>query len=310
MSVLMEQLLPNLDQWYTALQPFLNAKPNTALVMTNSLGGTLHLIDSLQESQNKDPTVTYDLEGYSLPIRIILYITNIMKLRPMPESVGEDQKGPILEMLSVFAELATDGLSIPSSRGLWKAGVEAESEMSDLLVDAQALFSANLQAHDYLAQELWHRSEGMSVASYYSARAYSTLMAQLAESSPSTTDAEPQRALPSYLDDDKLAFNAIASLTGAVDHKLALKLCNNYIDAIAEVDLDLKPLEGRTSLHALELSTNSTFSSISTYTLQLPCFISRRPHWKHPAASSRVPREASVHCIAQYDPQPIGGFES
>ena len=233
------------------------AKPNTTLAMTNQLGGTLHLIDFTQEGRGKDHIVSYDLEGYSLPIRIISYMTNILKLGPTLNGVKEDQKSAILEMFSVFAELATDGLSVHSPPGLWKVEMGVESEIGDLLADTQSLLSANLQSHAKLAQQLWARSEGTSVASYYSARAYATLINQITEISQPTDGSKKQQALQSFLEDGKLAFNTVALLTSAIDLKLALKLCNGWIDTIAEVDLNSKPLEGISLMHALNLRANS-----------------------------------------------------
>ena len=257
LAPLVTQLLPNLDQWYNALGPFLATEPNPALAMTNSLGGTLYLINPSQSGQGDDQSVNYDLEGYALPTRIISFAMNILRLGPMLETMGEDIKSAVLEMLSIFAELVTDSLSVASHPSLWNGELEIENEMTSLLADSQLVLSTNLKSLPYIDQQLLHRAEGMSVISYYNARAYATLMAQSTEINPGAIGAEQQQALVSRLEGRKLTFNAVALMARGMDFKLALRLCNGYIDTIAEIDLDTESVEGRFFLmHSLISPTN------------------------------------------------------
>ena len=258
----------------------------------------MYLMSSLQHRIEDDQSVSYDLEGYSLPARIILFAVSIFRSRSMLENVDEGKKSAVLEMLSVFAELATDHLSIASHPGLWSTDLEVENEMTNLLADVQLILSSSLTSLPYIDQQLSQHAEGMSVASYYNARAYATLMAQLTESSTTAIGTEQQQALESKLVDSKLTYSAIALMTSGVDLKLAIKLCNGYIDAIAQINVGSRQVEGNsTSIHRCFQLTY--LSSSSTCPTQLSTLVSRRHCRKYSTASSCVPRKASVQSTTQ-----------
>ena len=257
LAEIVTQLLPGSDHWSVAVKPFLADKPNPALAMTNALGGALYLIDSSQDTEGDNQPVIYDLEGYSLLTRIVLFAAKILKSGPGLQNLNEEKRLAILALLSVFAELATDGLSVASRPGLWNTDLEVENEMANLLADTQLILFMNLKSPPYIDQQLLHHADGMSIASYYHARAYTTLLAQVAESRPSGIGADQQRVLESRLQSSQPTFNAIATMASGMDLKLTLKLCNSYIDAIAGTDPASGSVGGRFLVDLLMPPTNS-----------------------------------------------------
>lgn len=253
-----DHLLPGLEQWDVALHPFTNRSPNASLAVTNSFGGALYLIP--HDSSMATQEIPRDSDGYSSAFRMAQYTTKLINSTRVFDSSSLKQKIIVCKYMALFLELANDDLSVHGKTPLWDVtDPDLESEVTDFVVEAQALLAswlhvAPLQAFVSEAESrLLEESSGISAAAYYTARAYSAVATEIAE-------VHGGRGIE---DDDKKRLNgprksphdifaAVATFTSISESKELLRLCNGLLAELTGQDLR-KSTDGDAILRQLVL---------------------------------------------------------
>lgn len=231
------ELLPNGAQFTTAFRRFLSIPPNLSLAITNFLGGAINLIEQSPASEDTKGNMERDMDGYSPALRIIWYITKLIKATDIFGFVTEKQQAMLWKHMSLFLQLAGDNISVPGSNDLWnRYDSDMEAEILELTTEVQSLLALWLQDKSQeksslsaiTQSQLSEESQGLSPASYYSARAYSAISSDLQELRGHTArDGEAER-LRSIRKSEEV-FLAAALLSSASDSKALLRLCNELI---------------------------------------------------------------------------------
>ncbi|KAH7064472.1 hypothetical protein BKA63DRAFT_174041 [Paraphoma chrysanthemicola] len=277
----LQNVLPSLEDWDSALMPFLNAPPNTSLAISNPLGGAVYLVDrqdaphstpdqavaSVSSSRSRVETggIPRDADGFSAAYRITQYTARLLKesqLFPF-EKVPSSTLDAYLRNIALTVQLADDNLGLAGANGLWADySPDVESDAMAFISDAQAFVTLRLKglSSDWTeggtsslmawAEELFGQIEATtSPRAYYTARTYSVLV------SDATDIIGWRNAHTQQLQDtlkavrrSKAILPILAYLTAFKEPLAATKscerMCNELIADLTGLDIDQKPEEG------------------------------------------------------------------
>jgi hypothetical protein len=190
-------VFPSIEVWRSALTPFLDTAPKTSLTIANSLGGAVYLVVP-STSPIKNQKTPRDADGYSTAYRIAQYVTRLFKesiLFPVQKVPSELQEIS-LRNIALTIQLADDNLGLAGANGLWaEYNADVEADAISFLSDAQSFVTQELKRLQTLrlnpdtsasllswATKLLAEIElSTSPQAYYSARAYSMLIADTIE---------------------------------------------------------------------------------------------------------------------------------
>ncbi|KAI4248736.1 MAG: hypothetical protein LQ352_005828, partial [Teloschistes flavicans] len=183
-SAMANQILPDEQRWTEALRPMLTTRPNPSLAITNPLSNSLALIEIPTPSK----TIFHNKDGHSTAFRMLWFTTLLIQTSDVFEHATADRRNCIIRKVAVILQMASDNLSIQSSNLLWAdQDIEAEEEIIDIVTQTQALLAswisttfATRRPSDVFSTLLGD-SHGLSVSSYYSSRAYISLMTEMTE---------------------------------------------------------------------------------------------------------------------------------
>ena len=175
-----ESLMPSAAQWTEALSPFFQVRPDISLGVMNAIGGSICLVQPKhKEIGNNNKTVPRDPNGYSSALRMAWYVTEVCNRSNIFDLFTQNQKTATFQQLAVFAQLATDNVSVPQLDGLWQSNdIANDLELSDLVSQVQSLLAEWSRIADIAQQavdNLLAGCMGISSMAYYSARAIADL---------------------------------------------------------------------------------------------------------------------------------------
>ena len=164
---------------------------------------------------------------------MLSYVTKLINATPVFSYCSEEDKISICEKLALTLQLAGDQLSISSSSGLWDASIaDTESDAVDLVTEAQNLVAKwmreGLDFVNFVQKRLLEMCNGCSVASYYGARTYSAMTAEIMEFHGNIGD-DGETARLRQLSKSlgaKSFFTAAALLTATSDSEHMTRLAN------------------------------------------------------------------------------------
>ena len=170
---------------------------------------------------------------------MLSYVTKLINETAVLSCCNKEDKISICEKLVLTLQLAGDQLAIPSSHGLWDASIsDTESDVIDLVTEAQNLVAMwmreGLDFVNDVQKRLLEMCNGYSVASYYGARTYFALTAEIIELHGNTSDdGETGRLqqLSKSLGAESF-FTASALLTAASDSEPMTRLTNELSAAL------------------------------------------------------------------------------
>jgi hypothetical protein len=189
----LQNVFPRLQDWDAALAPFLNAAPKSSLAITNPLGGAVYLVDHSDAETGKLPR---DADGYSAAYRLTQYVTRLLKSTDVfpINSIPVETRDAYLRNVALTVQLADDNLGLAGSNGLWtEYNSDVESDAMTFISDAQGLVTQELKrltstwSDDSVSPMTWATELLCSVEAttsakaYYTARAYSLLVADAIE---------------------------------------------------------------------------------------------------------------------------------
>jgi len=165
------------------------------------------------------------------------YTTKLINSTGIFSSCTMQQKVVVCKYMALFLQIAGDDLSVPGVIPLWDiSDPEVESELVDLVAEAQALLASWLQAAplpSFILEaeaQLLDESLGISAASYYTARAYTVMAIEITEvhGGRGIEDDETKR-LRVLRKSPQDIFAAVATFTSICESKELLRLCNGLL---------------------------------------------------------------------------------
>lgn len=252
MPAMVLELLPSLTQWNAALAPFISRVPDPSLAITNAFGSSLSLISPTSAESTKQ-TISRDGDGNSTALRLAQYTTQMVKSTDVLDNLTREQKTTIYKCMAIFLQFASDNLSIPGSMPLWEStDLDTESEIVDFVTEAQSLLGGWLHGQNpstfesicEVQKQLLDESCGLTASSYYSARAYSALTAEIAELRGPTAHTDNGDMIKGFRRSSDV-FAAAAYLTSASESGEELfKLCNYLLTDLTGHDFRKNGAEG------------------------------------------------------------------
>ena len=194
-----------------------------------------------------------DIHGYSPALRTALYTVELINSTDVFDHAAADERAVICQYLALISQIAGDNLSVSGSNDLWNSlSSDVEVEMTEFVASAQRLLASWVQPSHQAEQEfalmaqelLLESSRGPSVTSYYNARAYSVLAAEMIELHahiPSGDEANQLRALRKTTE----VFHATAFLSKASEPQGLLRLCNEIFADLTGQNLRQNMQEGK-----------------------------------------------------------------
>ena len=246
-----EELLPGSAELKAALAPFISRIPDPSLAITNAFGGSLSMIFPTKSSII-DQTIFRDGYGNSVALRVAQYTTQLIRSTNIFDSATRERKATICKFMAIFLQLASDNLSVPGSMPLWEfTDLDIESEIVDLLTEAQSLLGGWLHSRDSSTSEfvaevqkqLLDNSHGLSTSSYYSGRAFSALTAEHTELHGPSAHLNNADLIKGFRRSND-AFVAAAYLTSASESEDLFRLCNYLLTDLTEHDFRGNLVEG------------------------------------------------------------------
>ena len=226
-------------------QPVLATTPDSSLAITNSLGSIINLIEQPVASEHLEHKLIYDADGYSVALRMVWYTLKLTKATEIFRFATSKQKNTLLKHVLLFFNLASDNVSVPGSRSLWnQSDPDLGSEILTMLNECSELYTLWLeQSGMIMANQLLEQSRGLSVTSYYSARAYGIVAMHLEEQNGQTTKSSEAEKLKRFRKSQEI-FADTAFLEFASDRKALLRLCNELISDLTGRDFQGNLAEG------------------------------------------------------------------
>ncbi|KAF2670817.1 hypothetical protein BT63DRAFT_202341 [Microthyrium microscopicum] len=192
-----QSLLPDLAIWEKELQKFLAAPPALALRITHSSAGVL-LVEPSTSVTLQETDIPRDVEGLSIPLRIAMYITEIIKTAEDLANIPSELASRLLQLLTATRMLANDKLGFLGCNNIWSSqNASLEEDIIDFVSNSQLLISGCIaqsgegwsddepsSKYSFVgdaANQLFQKAQGLSSSSYYSAIAYAHLTAELIE---------------------------------------------------------------------------------------------------------------------------------
>ncbi|KAH8726392.1 hypothetical protein GQ44DRAFT_650670 [Phaeosphaeriaceae sp. PMI808] len=260
----LQSVFPSLQDWKSALAPFLNTPPRLSLAITNELGSAVYLVEQTN-SASETTRVSRDADGYSAAYRMTQYVIRLLKdldLFPMTV-IPDDTRDAYFRNVSLTMQLAHDNLGLAGANGLWTHyNSDVESDVMALISDAEYFISQEL----HRLSSTWSGEGGTSVMSwatellgrvesttstqtYYMARAYSLLVADTIEVTGwrSSHTAQLQDVLRDIRKSKStmsiLAYlNAFKEPLGA--SKSCERMCNELIADLTGMNIEQKSADG------------------------------------------------------------------
>ncbi|KAF2711283.1 hypothetical protein K504DRAFT_480372 [Pleomassaria siparia CBS 279.74] len=258
-------VLPDMDEWNTALEPFLDKTPKSSLAITNPLGGAVYLVQPAARQSNI-PNMDRDAYGYSAAFRTAQYVGRLFKNEDLfkMEDIPSELRNSIFRNLALTVQLADDNLGLAGANHLWAAyNPEVEADAITFISEARVIISQDLKRkgaswsgpHANSSLLVWGTnllSEidiMLSAKAYYTARTYSVLVSDAIELcgwSASQT-AELQTNLKTIRKSKDIL--ALVGFLNAFKEPLAAsqsceRMCNELVADLTGLDIEARAEDG------------------------------------------------------------------
>jgi hypothetical protein len=278
----LQNVFPSVEDWDAALAPFLTTPPKSSLAITNPLGGAVYLVNTVASDKRK---LSRDADGYTAAYRITQYVAKLLKesdLFPV-ESIPTATRDAYFRNMALTVQVADDNLGLAGANGLWADyNADAESDAMTFISDAQTFVTQELKrlsltwsendgSMSWATQLLAGVEKSTSAPAYYTARAYSILVADAIEMSGWRNANTPQLqdALKSVRK-EKAILPIIAYLNAFKEPLSASKscerMCNELIADLTGLNVEQKydeALRQLVQLNSLLLGQDGITASIA-----------------------------------------------
>ncbi len=204
-KALVEEVLPNIRQWVSSLDPFLSASPNPSLAITDQMSSSLYLVSRQVGAQSFNKP-HYDRSGHALPLRAGMFFVRLFTIPDFDEAfetfAGNDSaedrrssRATLVAALLLTLQLANDSLGVPGSMPLWGgSSPETEQAIINYTADCQRLLKRWLEQKpadtdaasrptflDDVQQQFKKAANGTAPSAFYNARALAQLRVESLE---------------------------------------------------------------------------------------------------------------------------------
>lgn len=243
---LLQNLLPTLDSWEAALEPFLKTPPHPTFSITNPLGGGVYLV----EQEFQPAKVSRDSEGFSPALRMAAYTARLFTKFPILEKLPKERRAQLFEQLLLTVQLTNDNISRATANDVFNVYTShTENDAVEVVADVQALladwisksgawWTGDLESEYSFVREALERlresSRGFSSKAFYNARAYASTISELIETHgwPSKETPKMEESL-NEIRKSKDIFLVAAFLYGhstpLAAHGSSFRMCNELI---------------------------------------------------------------------------------
>lgn len=249
-----EALLPDAPQWARAFTPFLLYRPDTALAITNPLGGAIYMVDKHPEDGSRFSDKTpRDKNGYSSAWRMAWYVVTLCESSRIFDILTPSRRTIVFRYIALFVQLSADNLSVPHSQGLWLwSQTQQDATSSEVATQAQSLLTiwlrgssaSDLDLIELTLESLLRNSEGTSVVAYYNARAYIAITSELDEINRKLLSKDGQHHAGA-LQESVNPLTATAVLVSAQNPEMALQACNRLIADLTSLQIVNNLVKGK-----------------------------------------------------------------
>jgi hypothetical protein len=254
---LTQNVFPSVQNWDSALAPFLRAAPKSSLAIPNPLGGAVYLVEP-DKAPGEAKKVSRDADGYSAAYRMTQYVTRLLREQETfpVDTIPADVRAAYLRNIALTVQLADDNLGLAGANGLWvDYNIDVETDAMTFISDAQSFITQELQrrssAESLLpwATSLLEEIEPSTTApAYYVARTYSVLIADVFEMTGWRNAQTPDlQAMLKAMRGKKAIMPLLAFLNGLKEPLAASKscerMCNEIIANLTGLDIEGKTEE-------------------------------------------------------------------
>ncbi|CBX95893.1 similar to RING zinc finger protein [Plenodomus lingam JN3] len=261
----MSKFFPTLDDWSSALKPFLCVIPKSSLAITSPLGGAVYLVESGTPT-SEIKTISRDADGYTPAYRIAQYVISLLT---QPDyfpigTVPEKIRAAYIHNIATTVQLADDNLGLAGANGLWaeyNRDVEADaiafvSRAKELVTQQLKELAVTWDEGDsestllFWAIKLLSRDKPDTPAeAYYDARVYSHLVSTAIEVAGWKAALTPQlKDILGSIRKTKAVFSLLGFLNAFKEPLAASKacerMCSEIIADLTGLDITTRSEEG------------------------------------------------------------------
>ncbi|KAL9088242.1 MAG: hypothetical protein Q9159_003226 [Coniocarpon cinnabarinum] len=184
-SATLETVLPNVERWSVALDPFISVAPPQSFAVTNELGPLVPLVKTSSTSSTALKPPPVDEYGLTSLLRIGMYTAELLRLNDNIEldSLERTTLASIFRLLALTVALADDRLSFHGANPLWD-NAAADAEVLDFVTEARAALQQMISIKyegAKLLENLAQRSYDESASSFYHRREWARMQTQAIE---------------------------------------------------------------------------------------------------------------------------------
>jgi hypothetical protein len=253
----LQNVFPSVQNWDSALAPFLRTAPKSSLAITNPLGGAVYLVEP-DKAPGEANKVSQDADGYSAAYRMTQYVTRLLKEQDMfpVDTLPADVMAAYLRNIALTVQLADDNLGLARANGLWvDYNIDIETDAMTFIADAQTFITQELQrrssAESLLswATSLLEEIEPSTTAhAYYVARTNSVIIADVFEMTGWRNAQTPELQAMLKAMRGKKAIMPLLAFLNALKEPLAAsksceRMCNEIIADLTGLDIESKTEE-------------------------------------------------------------------
>lgn len=246
---LLGKLLPAEPDWQNALSPFIAARPDSSLSLTNSLGGAIHWLENLPTQADPGAELPgKDAVGHTVPMRMALYTSKLMDRPGFVTSLDQGSIANLMTRLAIFDEILNDHLSVPAAVPLCSASIiNDDKDVSSILWSNRSQLSDFAEGkpdlNDTVLAGLLTASTGNTTKAYYSARAYAHIAGELLSYNQSALQV-PEDELLQIVRKPSGSFQEAVRFATAQQTSSRSKIANNLVAELARYDFAAHPTNG------------------------------------------------------------------
>lgn len=244
-SVQIQDLLPDPEDWHSAIASLCTTPIISSLSITSPLQGAVWLVEI---NDKKNEAVIRDSEDFSLLFRITFFVTKILA----GSSLLVNQSGPRSDALyrwyPVALEVINEKLTLDEANSIWLGSTpEVLYAASDVLSEGNQMLNLWLEKDDFVQDWLLRGSEleGLGRESYLVAVAFHRFVSEL-------FNVRPQEILQTYADslatlhksEDVLESSALLAALNAHLTRTSngLKMVNELLSHVTQTPTDFRQM--------------------------------------------------------------------
>ena len=239
-------MLPDHEQWQTALQPHFNSSTSSSLAISSPLRGAVWSVTNTVTSNDK---VVRDAEDFSLLFRITFFVTKVfIANKDKLASASGPRAAALHQHLPIALQLINEKVTLDAANTIWLESTdEVLSAAADVLSEGFQLLEQMQDDESFL--KLWlargHQIGGSSREDYLGALAFLNIISNLLDHQPRVVTQEYEEELHTiYKSENLLQSSALLAAAGnsILATQAGLKAVNELISKVTEAPSHFTPI--------------------------------------------------------------------